>query len=83
MIQIDKAIGKLNSSNEILKTKKTGAHLVLQMHDELIYEIDENDVDVMYDLVKNNMENCMEFDVKMTVKIKIGKTWSALETYSK
>ncbi len=62
---------------------KTNAHLVLQMHDELIYEIDERDVDVVYDIVKFNMESCMNFDVKMAVKIKVGKTWGSLHAYER
>ena len=58
-----------------------GAYLVLQMHDELIYELNELDLDDVYDIVKTSMENAIKFDVKMQVKLKIGKTWGSLKTY--
>lgn len=58
-----------------------GAFLVLQMHDELIYELNELDLNEVYEIVKTNMENAIKFDVKMEVKIKVGKTWGSLKTF--
>ena len=55
-----------------------GAFLVLQMHDELIYEVNKQDLNDIKLIVKDCMENCMEFQVKMKVKLKIGKSWGSL-----
>lgn len=94
MIKIDKQLNKkypdagnhfLRNAqlNSINNTITNGAYLVLQMHDELIYELNEANLNDVYDIVKTNMENCIKFDVKMRVKIKVGKTWGSLKAYNK
>jgi DNA polymerase I-like protein with 3'-5' exonuclease and polymerase domains len=70
-----------NISNNATKTIPRGAYLVLQMHDELIYELNELDLDEVYEIVKTNMENAIKFDIKMNVKIKVGKNWGSLKTF--
>ncbi|ESO92507.1 hypothetical protein LOTGIDRAFT_120568 [Lottia gigantea] len=56
-----------------------GAFLLLQLHDELIYEVSENEVDKVSKLVKREMESAIKLSVKLQVKVKTGKTWASLE----
>lgn len=52
-----------------------GAYLVLQLHDELIYEVNAADLATVSHIIQHNMENAMTLSVKLPVKIKIGPTW--------
>ena len=71
MVKIDK----------VLAAKKVTACLVMQLHDELIYEIDKSDVVEVARIIRDGMEKCMEFAVEMKVKIRIGSNWGNLEKY--
>ena len=56
-----------------------GAYLVLQLHDELIYEVNNAHLKEVAIIVKTCMEKAMELPVKMPVKIKVGQSWGTLE----
>ena len=72
MVKIDKSIKKL------LGDTNRRADLVMQLHDELIYEVNEQDLSQMQEIIKDGMENCMDFKVKMKVKIRVGSNWGNL-----
>jgi DNA polymerase I-like protein with 3'-5' exonuclease and polymerase domains len=88
MIKIEKNIKKKYGGesrisinhDDFNETKLTsrGAFLVIQMHDELIYDVNQQDVNDVKQLIKDCMENCIEFKVKMKVKMKIGYNWGNL-----
>ncbi|GBP94021.1 DNA polymerase theta [Eumeta japonica] len=44
------------------------AHLVLQMHDELIYEVSEASADIFIEILKKTMENTMLLNVPLPVE---------------
>ncbi len=78
MVKIEKTIDKK------FRTKSgksfSPAKLVLQMHDEVIYEVQEKYLNEVHAIVKSCMENVMDLPVKMKTKIKTGKTWGTLTT---
>ncbi len=49
--------------------------MVLQVHDELIFEVPPLEREIVVDLVRNAMENAYPLKVKMKVDIKIGDNW--------
>jgi len=53
----------------------TGALLLLQVHDELLLEVPEREVDVVRDLVVACMEGAMELNVPLVAEWGVGKTW--------
>ena len=55
-----------------------GAYLVLQLHDELLFEVVEQDLTKVAGIVKEQMECAMELSVKIPVKMKSGKTWGTM-----
>jgi len=59
-----------------------GAFLVLQLHDELIYEVSRADVAQVAALVCHCMENAMSLPVRMPVKVKVGNSWGSLQDYT-
>ncbi|HCW92305.1 MAG TPA: DNA polymerase I, partial [Flexistipes sinusarabici] len=62
-----------------LADKKVNGRLILQVHDELIFEIKDGEVDTVFHKLKDIMEKIVHLDVKMSVKGKIGKDLGALK----
>ncbi len=69
MIRIDEEIRKRG-----LKLRMT-----LQVHDELVFEVPENEVDVMKPLVREHMEEAYPLVVPLVADIGIGRNWRDLE----
>jgi DNA polymerase I len=69
MIRIDEAIRERD-----LKSRMT-----LQVHDELVFEVPEEELDVMRSLVREHMENVQPLAVPLLVEMGVGKNWRDLE----
>lgn len=65
MINIDKVFEK-----EKLKTK-----MLLQVHDELVFEAPTEEVEVASYLIKTEMESAVETQVPLLVEVGVGKNW--------
>ncbi|MBQ9271531.1 MAG: DNA polymerase I [Alphaproteobacteria bacterium] len=61
--------------NELTK-QKLDAHLLLQVHDELVVEASEKDAPKVAALMKEIMENTADTSVKMEVSVGIGNKWN-------
>lgn len=55
--------------------EKTGAKLLLQVHDELIVEANEKNAEEVKDILKKSMENAVKLKVPLTVDVESGKNW--------
>ncbi|MDD4237854.1 MAG: DNA polymerase I [Desulfotomaculaceae bacterium] len=51
------------------------AKMLLQVHDELIFDVPAEEIDRLKELVSRCMENALVLDVPLTVDIKIGPNW--------
>ncbi|OQC11350.1 MAG: DNA polymerase I [Tenericutes bacterium ADurb.Bin087] len=60
--------------DEFLTNNKCETKLILQVHDELIFALDENEHHIVDELVKI-MENVLDLPIKLKVEVKTGKTW--------
>jgi DNA polymerase-1 len=69
MIRIDAAILERG-----LKSRMT-----LQVHDELVFEVPEDELDIMRSLVREQMESVHQLNVPLMVEIGVGKNWRDLE----
>jgi len=58
-----------------LREEKMRAFLILQIHDELIFELPEEEASHLQILVKESMENAYSLSIPLTVNISIGKNW--------
>lgn len=65
MVQMDKALKERN-----LKTA-----MVLQIHDELLFDVPRHEVDEVRDLVANVMQNVYDIGVPLDVSVGVGDTW--------
>jgi len=52
-----------------------GAHMVLQVHDELLFECPEGEVRPLSSLVKDAMQNAYPLDVPLKAEVKSGHNW--------
>ena len=51
------------------------AHLLLQVHDELVFEVPPDEVAELQPKIKAVMESAVELSVKLEVDIHTGKNW--------
>ena len=58
-----------------LKSKSHPANMLLQIHDELVFETPESDAESLKEVVKTGMESAFTLDVPVTVDIAIGDNW--------
>ena len=58
-----------------LKKENFKAKLILQVHDELIIECPKAELDAVCKLLKDEMENVVDLNVKLEVEEKTGKSW--------
>lgn len=58
-----------------LKETKLSSRMLLQVHDELIFEIPKNEIEIMCKLVAEVMESAMPLDVPLKVDIHYGPSW--------
>ena len=58
-----------------MQKKKVKSRLLLQVHDELIFEVPKDELDFMIELVRKTMEEVVELDVPLKVDYSYGSTW--------
>jgi DNA polymerase-1 len=56
-----------------LKGKKS--KMILQVHDELVFEVSKDELDFVKKMVKDKMENTIQLDVPIRVDINVGENW--------
>lgn len=55
------------------KEKNIKSKMLLQIHDELIFEVKEEEIEIVKELVKEKMENAFKLSVPLVVDINMGK----------
>ena len=68
-------IAMLSVENELQKGGYK-SRLLLQVHDELVFEVIETELEEIKALVKRQMENAAEMKVPLKADIKFGKNWA-------
>ena len=58
-----------------LRREGLEARLILQVHDELIVEAPEGEVEQVSRILREEMQGAVEFSVPLTVDVQTGKTW--------
>jgi DNA polymerase-1 len=64
--------------DDVLRKGGHASKMLLQVHDELVFEVPPGEVDIVKDLVKHEMEHAAELSVPLVVDIGTGANW--LET---
>ncbi|WMC06317.1 DNA polymerase [Elizabethkingia anophelis] len=66
MVNCDKAI-----SEKGLRSK-----MILQVHDELLFEVPEDEVEIMEKLIKHEMENVVRLSIPLIIELGKGANWA-------
>jgi DNA polymerase I len=69
MIRIDAA----------LSDRKLKSRMTLQVHDELVFEVPESEVDAMKSMVREHMEKVHALAVPLQVDLSVGPNWRDLD----
>lgn len=60
-----------------LAERGLSSRLLLQVHDELVLEVKENELEEVRTIVKEAMENAAALDVDLVADVKYGVNWAA------
>lgn len=66
--------------DEDIKNKKFKSRMILQIHDELLFNVYSDEAKDFKKLVRKRMENVLRLDVPVRVDIKTGKNWLEMES---
>lgn len=55
--------------------QKLNSKMILQVHDELVFDVSKKELDIVKNIVKDKMENAIKLKVPLKVDIGIGNNW--------
>ena len=66
----------MNKIEKVLSEKNMATRMILQVHDELVFEAPDNEVEDALHIVKKEMENIVSLSVIFKAEAGIGATWT-------
>jgi DNA polymerase-1 len=67
-------LAMINIHNE-LKKRNSKSKMILQVHDELVFDMHKSEVDDLIPVIKGMMENSLPLKVPVVVETGIGTNW--------
>lgn len=61
--------------DEAIRRQGLDARIVMQVHDELVIEVADSQIELCQELVRREMEGAVELSVPLTVDVTVGKNW--------
>ncbi len=65
--------------HELLKNRYLHAHIVLQIHDQILIECDAKDAEIIQQSIKQELESVVQWNLPLIVSTGIGKSWKDAE----
>ena len=65
----------LEAVRRAMKEAGVKSRMVLQIHDELLFDVVKGEEDIMKEIVVREMESVVKLSVPLTVECNIGKNW--------
>ncbi len=65
--------------NDALRRAKLKTRMILQVHDELVFEVPKKEVKETAEIVKHAMESAVKIDLPLVVEVGVGDNWVDLE----
>lgn len=65
----------MNRLYKALKDNDLKSKLVMQVHDELIVETYEEEIEIVEKLMRESMENVIKLDIPLDIDLNIGQSW--------
>lgn len=83
MVEIDRELtmenGKLKIKNKNSSLSIVNCQLILQVHDELLFECDPKIIKAVAIMIKEKMENALKLSVPVVVDLKVGPNWGEMK----
>jgi len=61
--------------NELLNTNQYKSKMLLQVHDELVFDMHKDEIDVLQPIIKAAMENAYQLSIPLIVDVGLGDNW--------
>jgi DNA polymerase-1 len=58
-----------------IRERRLASRMLLQVHDELVFEVPPEEIEAMTQLVREHMENVVTLQVPLVVDIGVGPNW--------
>jgi DNA polymerase I len=65
----------MNEIYQEFNDKKLKSKMILQVHDELVFDVKEEEKDIVIKIVTHIMENTYKLDVPLRIELDFGKNW--------
>ena len=59
----------------VMKEKGLKSKMLLQVHDELVFDVHKSEIDILQKLVKHEMESAVEMAVPLDVEMEVADNW--------
>jgi DNA polymerase-1 len=69
----------MNQIAAALEKGRYASRMILQVHDELIFEVPKSELDRLVELAREKMQGAVKFKVPMKVSVKAGPNWLDME----
>ncbi len=69
----------MNKIHRVIEDERLNAKMLLQIHDELIFEVSEDEAEVLGNRFKEIMQSIMELNIPLKASMNIGENWSELK----
>ena len=69
----------MNKIHKTIQKENLNAKMLLQIHDELIFEVDEGEAEALGESFRDIMENIMELNIPLKASLNIGDNWGELK----
>ncbi|MEA3372025.1 MAG: DNA polymerase I [Campylobacterota bacterium] len=69
----------MNKIHKVIKDENLNAKMLLQIHDELIFEVNADEADALGERFKEIMESVMELNIPLKASMNIGDNWGQLK----
>ena len=69
----------MNKMHAVIKDEKLSAKMLLQIHDELIFEVDAKEAESLGTRFRDIMEQIVELHIPLKVSLNIGDSWEELK----
>ena len=65
----------MNNVYQAMKKANCRSKMILQIHDELIFDVVKEEEEMMKELVRTEMENAMKLSVPLSASVSVGNNW--------
>jgi DNA polymerase-1 len=67
--------------DEVMRQRGLRSRMLLQVHDELVFETDEEELPILAELAREVMEGALPLDPSLDVDLKVGTDWENMDRY--